>query len=281
MRYWATARVRLLGLTVGVALVVLALGATQAGATTFSYTGATQQYVVPAGVTQVLAIAQGADGGDNFDPSNTGTGDPGQGGSATAIIPVDPGGVLKVNVGGVGTASGAFNGGAVPGALGTGFPNPDWRANGGGGASDVRRGSKKLIVAGGGGGASLFGDGGAAGSAGGSGLFSDTTGGGGGTTTAGGAGGDGGACGNDGTAGTLGAGGTGGDAGTNGLPGGGGGGGYYGGGGGGGGGCAGDGGSGGGGGSSFIDASRTLGGSTGPGAPGPPQAGSVTIEPLG
>ena len=281
MNQWATARSRLLGLTVVVALGVLALGATQAGAATFSYTGATQQYVVPAGVTRVLAVVQGADGGDNLDPSNTGTGNAGQGGSAAAIVFVTPGDTLDVNVGGKGTPSGAFNGGAVPGALGTGFPNPEWGGNGGGGASDIRLGSNKLIVAGGGGGASLFGNGGNVGSAGGSGLFSDTTGGGGGTTTAGGAGGDGGACGNDGAAGTLGAGGAGGDAGTNGLPGGGGGGGYYGGGGGGGGGCAGDAGSGGGGGSSFIDASQTLAGRTGPGTPGPAQDGSVRIQELG
>ncbi len=113
---------------------------------TFNYTGAQQSFTVPVGITSITVDAQGAQGGGNG----------GLGGRAIATIPVTPGEVLQVWVGGRPTAQlgpGGFNGG---GAItvepcGSG-PTYSWP---GAGASDIRRGSgyaNRLIVGGGGGG---------------------------------------------------------------------------------------------------------------------------------
>lgn len=185
---------------------------------TFSYTGANQSLVVPAGVVQVTVTASGAAGGVCM-PATSGLG-----GSVTATIAVTPGENLVVVVGGAGNCqgSGGFNGGGD--ASGT------WHESAGGGASDVRQGggalANRVVVAGGGGGGAwgpLGGQGG--GTIGGSGANSGPAiGGGGGTQTGGGSGGGGDVSGGTGTLGV-------GGVGT--IAGGGGGGGYYGGGGGG------------------------------------------------
>ncbi len=120
--------------------------------TTFLYTGASQTYTVPAGVTAILIECWGAQGG-----SATGldgvpaTG--GLGGYSIGELVVTPGQVLQVNVGGAGAAYGAggFNGG---GQAGTNY------GAAGGGGTDVRIGAYALanrVIVGGGGGGGAFG----------------------------------------------------------------------------------------------------------------------------
>jgi hypothetical protein len=207
------------------------------GSQTFNFTGAEQQFTVPAGVTSVTIQAFGAQGGTLANSVNTS----GDGGSVTATIPVTPGEMLFVYVGGQGVAAssgvpgaGGFNGGGAGGGAPTTLVGA-----GGGGASDVRQGgnglNNRVVVAGGGGGGSvtdLGGWGGYPDGECGTGCLPGD--GRGGTQTSGGAGGSGIEGGNPGTAGTFGVGGTGGSGGTIvWIGGGGGGGGYYGGGGGG------------------------------------------------
>ncbi len=131
------------------------LSAVGGDTTTFMFTGATQQYVVPAGVTEVMIEALGAQGGAGNNVRG------GLGGYASGLLTVTPGEVLEIYVGEspVGLAGG-FNGG---GSTGSGSPH-----GAGGGASDVRQGGSTLmdrvIVAGGGGGTCLAGfEGGAGG----------------------------------------------------------------------------------------------------------------------
>lgn len=233
---------------VGLATAFSALAAAPpalADTAVFTFTGASQIFVVPERVTQVLVKACGAQGGGSSG---------GLGGCATATISVVPGEVLHVFVGGrgggpsvVGPGPGGFNGGA-PGGSGDGL-----HGSGGGGASDVRRGgpglAERVVVGGGGGGEGSNGfnfitpvPGGAGGIGGGTtggdgvgdedGLCDCPPGRGGGST-------EGGAGGLDGVAGSLGTGGAGGGSTTDSdvTGGGGGGGGYYGGGGGASGGC--------------------------------------------
>jgi hypothetical protein len=214
---------------------------------TFAFTGAAETFTVPADVCQVTVTALGAAGGGvtTIGPTTISAG--GQGGSATATVPVTAGESLVVNVGGRGASkdfgdvsrsiggAGGFNGGAKGGdGTGTGIGG-----GGGGGASDVRQGggalANRVVVAGGagGGGSALLNpntDGGAGGGS----VGADGSGpavvlaGSGGTQSAGGAGGG------TGTGGTAGAGGAGGDSTVTptGVAGGGGGGGLFGGGGG-------------------------------------------------
>jgi hypothetical protein len=134
-------------LLAGLALLV---SASPAAATTetFSYTGAPQQWVVPAGITSAKFTLQGAEGG----AGTNGAG--GKGGSATARMPVTPGATVWIYVGGAGTtggnAAGGFNGG------GSGWSGDLQAGAGGGGATDIRMGGSALadrvLVAGGGGG---------------------------------------------------------------------------------------------------------------------------------
>jgi hypothetical protein len=243
---------------------------------TFAYTGNEQQFMVPAGVTQIVVTVDGASGAPGADEGYSKYASAGGLGSRVrATIPVTPRETLAIFVGGDGS-DGGFNGGGAAGGSSV--------SNGhGGGASDVRQGGDQLadrvlVGAGGGGGGeasecistacgySLGGDGGIGGKKRG-GLGGDGhsgfggSGGGGGGQGAGGRGGAGGTSMCGGSDGQQGTGGTGG-----GTPiycggyGGGGGGGYYGGGGGGGGGVQGHGhnqfagaGGGGGGGSSFAE----------------------------
>ncbi len=209
------------------AAVVASLGvcASQATADTFSYTGAEQTYTVPAGTSWVRITASGATGGWSSGSGVVG----GVGATVDTHVPVTPGQVLYVNVGGAGSYPGAggWNGGGNGGPYGAG----------GGGASDVRTTSgdlsARIVVAAGGGGNGATYAGQSGGDAGSAGQSTASGAGGGqpGTQTAGGAGGT-----SDCAAGAVGGVGTGGAGGTGSCSsgGGGGGGGYYGGGGGGG-----------------------------------------------
>ena len=73
---------------------------------TFSFTGDTQAFTVPSGVTRMTIDVRGAQGG-GIPPDVKG----GLGGEATETIPVTPGAVLQVRVGGMGADAG--NGPAV------------------------------------------------------------------------------------------------------------------------------------------------------------------------
>jgi hypothetical protein len=141
-------------------------GAVDAGAatTTFTYTPAEQQFIVPAGVSTLHVVAVGARGGNGAGPE---AGAGGLAAMATADLPVTPGQTLFVLVGGNGNpgqipaaALGGFNGGG--GGGGSGSAGCDG-AGGGGGETDVRTISatsldtigslnSRVIVAGGGGG---------------------------------------------------------------------------------------------------------------------------------
>ncbi|MBV5323109.1 MAG: hypothetical protein JZU60_04660, partial [Ilumatobacteraceae bacterium] len=215
---------------------------------TFSYTGAIQNFTVPAGITSITVNARGAAGSAT-------------GGSVVTKLIVTPGSTLNIYVGGAGTlgslAVGGWNGGGTAGSA-------HGNEGSGGGASDIRIGgtalSNRVVIAGGGGGIGGYsgGSGGAGGgpTTGANGVAGQGGGGVGGTQSAGGAGGTQNGCGTGG-AGSLGVGGAGGLCS---FGGGGGGGGYYGGGGGGGdnNSCCADGG-GGGGGSSYTDPTLTTG----------------------
>jgi hypothetical protein len=235
----------------------------------FDYTGGSQRFDVPAGVSEIHVVATGGHGGAN----GSGTVEGGTGAVMRADLAVSPG-PLTVIVGGNGKDGGApaggaggFNGGGAGGAAGAPFP---FGGGGGGGATVIETSlGSRLIVAAGGGGAGgdsglKGGAGGGPGSDGEAGNGADAGGGGGGADqSAAGSGGSApaGDCGTGGggtngvgaEGGTGGAGDPGGAAGTGGA-GGGGGGGFFGGGGGAG-GCDGGAGGGGGGGSSFAAAS--------------------------
>ncbi len=121
--------------------------------TTFNYTGGSQNYVVPAGVTVICFTVSGAQGMRNAQGSNLG----GLGGRVTGSMPVTPGQVLQINVGGGGliSSAGGFNGGGNGGIITTNCC-PTSHAGGGGGASDIRIApyglANRVAVGGGGGG---------------------------------------------------------------------------------------------------------------------------------
>ena len=112
---------------------------------TFSFTGAVEYFVVPAGVTSVTSKVFGAQGGANW-VNNTN-----YGGYAEGKISVTPGDTLFLYVGEQPNGlQGGFNGGG----------NGEGGGQGGGGASDIRIGNtaltSRIIVAGGGGGAGFW-----------------------------------------------------------------------------------------------------------------------------
>ena len=119
----------------GVTLLATA-GPASAETTSFVFTGAAGSFTVPADVFVLRVVLEGAQG---FAPGG------GKGARVQATLPVTPGQVLAVYVGGQGaTTAGGFNGGAAGN-------------DGGGGASDLRAQpgglADRLLVAGGGGGA--------------------------------------------------------------------------------------------------------------------------------
>lgn len=115
---------------------------------TFNFTGQMQEWIVPPCVYEVCAVVRGAKGGGS---------NGGNGATINVCLPVQPGQVLYLYVGGMGTqgnASGGWNGGGT-GHASTGSGQASW---GGGGASDIRIGgtalANRVVVAGGGGGRS-------------------------------------------------------------------------------------------------------------------------------
>jgi hypothetical protein len=202
----------------------------------FSYTGAQQQFVVPANVTSIHVLLVGGKGGGYLAGGTVG----GFGARVEGDLAVFPGAAVFVMVGGNGLnvtngqpTPGGFNGGGAGGTCGDGF-----RGASGGGASDVRTTSSpdpstnlnaRLMVAAGGGAGGDVANGGSGGATGATGSGSRA---GGGATAAGGGYGGGGQVGEVvGQAGDIGLGGAG--ASSTGACAAGGGGGYYGGGGGG------------------------------------------------
>ena len=220
---------------------------------TFVYTGAQQRYVVPAGINSVHVEAIGGEGGAGNDGSLGPFPPGGFGAMVSADVPVAPGSILYVEVGGNGVEGGlnaAGNGGAGGFNGGGGAFDAGSAAGGGGGASDVRTCSmlaahcrwasdtldSRVLVAGGGGGGGqpggVFGGAGGAGAQpGDAGACGAMSGGGAGTSSGGGTGGVA-SCGSgSGLVGVFGVGGRGGMRSLGGGGGGGGGGGWYGGGG--------------------------------------------------
>lgn len=157
---------------VGIA-VLLAAGTAPAEAETaqggnlvtesFGFTGHTQIFPVPAGVTEVEVVACGAQGGRAGDFDGAGGG---LGGRATSTIAVTEGEVLTVVVGEAGgeDGRGGFNGGGTSRNETATTPGVSYgqTGGGGGGASDVRQGGggldRRVVVGGGGGGGGATGD---------------------------------------------------------------------------------------------------------------------------
>ncbi len=127
--------------------------------TTYNYTGASQTYTVPQGVTSINVDAWGARGGHAGPASALGTPTtPGCGGRVQATLTVTPGQILNLNVGGKGVdgdgitaPSGGYNGGGNA-AIWPVILSPV-SGGSGGGKTDISTGATTLIVAGGGGGA--------------------------------------------------------------------------------------------------------------------------------
>lgn len=116
---------------------------------TYTYTGATQTFTVPAGITAVNIEVWGAQGNTNALGVVGGLG-----GYATGTLAVNGGDILYIEVGGGGTTAtaGGYNGGGNGGNGGC----AQAFAGGGGGASDVRYnlnslGARVIVGAGGGG----------------------------------------------------------------------------------------------------------------------------------
>jgi hypothetical protein len=169
---------------------------------TFIYTGATQNFVVPACVTSVTIKAWGAGGGGGGHDGGSGGSTGGGGGYSTTTVAVTPGDVLQVyvglggragssavtNSGGGTTAYGYCLGGSGGNAGGTGSSGG---GGGGGGSTGVVNSTTTAVLCvasggGGGGGAGNVGGqknggaggaGGTAGSTGGSGAFGGAAGG--------------------------------------------------------------------------------------------------------
>ncbi len=145
----------------------------------FTYKGtATQHFVVPPAVTQIVALAIGGHGGSGFTEAGGPGGSGGAPASAAGTISVTPGQTLSIEVGGAG-GDGTFlssgtggNGPSLFGAPG-GVSNTFGGAGGGGGAaSAVLLPDDSFLVAaagggGGGGGGGFVGESGGAGGAGG------------------------------------------------------------------------------------------------------------------
>ena len=181
---------------------------------TATYTGAAEDWTVPAGNTTIRIVCAGAEG--YTVPHSYQSHSAGKGGQVTCDLAVTPGETLRLRVGGSG-GSGGWNGGGLPTVTG----------GAGGGASDIRQGgdtlADRVIVGPGGGGTAgknalgYSADGGdgrtPTGEDGGPGVGYTTGYGRGATSSAGGAGGGlypGKPAAQEGTAGTLGQGGTGG-----------------------------------------------------------------------
>lgn len=146
------------GLVLATALVCTTISGIGQTTVTFPFSGAATSWTVPNCVTSITVVVEGAQGGNSIDGAGStgaaGTPIPGgEGAVVTATIPVSPGDIIGITVGGqggIGTAG--FNGG------GTGNFSSDGQlvngSAGGGGSSNVTvNGTPVIIAAGGGGGA--------------------------------------------------------------------------------------------------------------------------------
>ena len=135
----------------------------------FEYTGAPQQWIVPAGIDSIKVKMWGGAGGGGPDPINCAGG---AGGYTEVTIPVQSGQILDIFVGGGG--GGAIQNTGGVGAWPNGGPGGIGNRNevglgdvggagGGGGRSQISLGSTIYAIAGAGGGASLNRNGGAGG----------------------------------------------------------------------------------------------------------------------
>lgn len=112
----------------------------------YSYNGAPENWVVPPCVTSIDIVIAGAEGG------GIGGTDGGNGATVTATIPVNPGDVIEIIVGGQGTCPAAgYNGGGAGFASTNG--NTNYNSCGGGGSTDISINGIIVAVASGGGGA--------------------------------------------------------------------------------------------------------------------------------
>ncbi|MDO7884907.1 FG-GAP-like repeat-containing protein [Hymenobacter cheonanensis] len=144
---------------------------TAAFSTRYTYTGGTQTYTVPAGVTRLAIVAVGGQGGGYEQRATTYPyglvlGPSAPGAKVQATVAVTPGEVLTVVVGGTGESGSSFaprpNNYHLGGYNGGGRGALSSDASGGGGATDVRRQGTRtsdylasrnaLVVAGGSGG---------------------------------------------------------------------------------------------------------------------------------
>ena len=163
------------------------------GTSNYSYTGSTESFIVPTGITSLNVSLTGAGGGGGNGNAQTG----GTGGFVSGKLSVTPGETLTVIVGKGGilnssAGSSTFGGGGGAGAV---FGNVGY-AGSGGGRTAIQRSGADIVTAGGGGGGGQGGGGGAGQGGAGGGLtggrvISSGYGGYGGTQSAGGAGGGG------------------------------------------------------------------------------------------
>ena len=123
----------------------------------FAYRGSPQLFQVPAGVHTLTATVAGGSGGTAQDLAASGLAAGGPGGLVVARVPVIPGELLTVVVGGRG-GDGNHSGGTIPGGYGGGGDGQSMTATfessgAGGGGSFVFHDAAVLVAAGGGGGA--------------------------------------------------------------------------------------------------------------------------------
>ena len=135
------------------------------GSRTIYFTGDSQSFTVPDGVTLLEVEVAGASGGHSYG-NGYAYGVPGLGGKVSATLTVEPGQQLIVYVGGAGqdgaiekAGKGGYNGGGDGG-----IKDKEYSGGGGGGESDIRFANgtldDRLVVAGGGGASGKYGAGG-------------------------------------------------------------------------------------------------------------------------
>ena len=111
------------------ALLILAVGASRAGATShvvqYAYTGSPATFTVPTGVTSLTVFAAGGEGGYGSSVAALGGsgGAPGAGGTVTGTLAVQPGDVVTVDVGSFG-ASATFSDPSCQASSTTSVPGP-------------------------------------------------------------------------------------------------------------------------------------------------------------
>lgn len=118
----------------------------------FTYTGADQTYVVPAGITTMTVTLWGAGGGSSISPAGGGNQIGGAGACLTGSLLVTPGETLTIIVGQAGcnhtvSTGTRYGGGGAPG----GGPDRGYSSSGGG-RSAIRRSTTDVVTVGAGGG---------------------------------------------------------------------------------------------------------------------------------